>query len=249
MIPAIVIGRGQSKGFPGKNTEMVDGHPMMAYPIMAAEESKRVDEAYFSTEDAIIRYWAFRYRAEIIYRPDFLATDEALGEDVFVHAYNAIKAYADDHIEYVVLMFANAPCVTGQMIDEMVSILDDKNHFDFDSIATISKYNMYHPMRMRKYKKNHIAGGAMQVTPWMNEAELVRFNCDRDSGGDVWIYDCSCAVVRPDCLEKIQEGTPPQRWLGKYVLGYPQVIPALDVDYAYQVGQVEYWLKNKGGRN
>ena len=44
MIFAILIGRKGSIGFPGKNTTLVLGRPLMSYPLLAAIASKGVDE-------------------------------------------------------------------------------------------------------------------------------------------------------------------------------------------------------------
>ena len=50
MIPALVIGRGESTGFPGKNVTDIVGRPLMSYPILAAKNSKMVDKVYISTD-------------------------------------------------------------------------------------------------------------------------------------------------------------------------------------------------------
>lgn len=261
MIPAIIIGRSGSKGFPGKNEYPVCGMPMLYWPIKAAEYSKNVDRVYFSTDcnklkSHINYYFPEHAKVNIIDRPEYLATDEALGEDVFIHAYEKIKKEVDENntyvdfvnsedIEFVVLMFANAPCIKARMIDEMVEILRSEDAEGYDSICTVSKYNMYSPYRMRKVIDNRITE-VKQVLPFNEEVFADNVNCDRDSGISSYIYDCSCAVVKPYCLEEIKYGTPPQRWLGKYIIAYEQKIPALDVDYEWQVGQVQYWIKNEG---
>ena len=233
MVIAIVIGRGGSKGMPGKNSYIINRHPMMAYPIMAARDCDQVDEVFFSTEDDKLKDIAKEYGASIIDRPKELATDETLGEDVFVHAYNWVNERPLlSPIELVVLMFANAPCITSDMISEMIKILRES---DADSICTVSKCNMFSPYRMRYINDKKIVN-------FLRQSQFSEVSCDRDSGGDFYIYDCSCAVVRPHCLEDINYGFLPQKWLGRNILPFVQETPALDVDYAYQIGQVEYWL-------
>jgi len=256
-IVAIIIGKGNSRGFPGKNFTKINGHPMMSYPIVAACGSKNIDKVYFSTEDGRLKAIAGNYYGVIIIdRPKELATDEALGEDVFVHAYKYIRdqnisngrrvddggtggqLWEYDNIEFIVLMFANAPCITGWMLDEMIEEL--RKYKGADSICTISKYNMFSPIRMRKFDC-FLEQIPDRIVPYSREL-IENTNCDRDSGADAWIYDCSAAVVRPHCLEKIGEGIPPQRWLGNHIIGYKQTDPALDVDFYFQKFQVEWWL-------
>ena len=49
-IAALLLGREGSIGFPGKNTYPVLGRPLLLYPILAAKNSRYVDEVYFSTD-------------------------------------------------------------------------------------------------------------------------------------------------------------------------------------------------------
>ena len=70
-------------------------------------------------------------------------------------------------------------------------------------------------------------------------------NCDRDSQGDVYFADMSTSIVRPHCLEDLHWGLLPQRWMGRKILPVKQW-GGLDVDYPWQVPQVEYWLREHG---
>lgn len=265
MIVAIEIGRGGSTGFPGKNSYEILGHPLMAYPLMAVNNSKYLfDDLFFSTEDEKLKQIAIDYGASIIDRPKKLATNEALADDVFVHAYNQIKNKykitrvwdlnitgmgttgnqttaldnpKEVNIDLIVLLFANAPCITGVMIDDMIDRL--RAQPNADSICTVSEYQMFSPYRMREIKGKWLRN-------WHRSDCFIGITCDRSSGEVPYIYDCSCAVVRPVCLERITEyGLPPQRWLGQKILYYKQDIPALDVDFEYQLGQISFWLKEK----
>lgn len=236
MVIALCIGRSGSKGFPGKNKYIINGHPMMSYPIRAAKSCKLIDEVFFSTDSQELANIANYYGAKVIDRPAELATDEALAEDVFVHGASWIKErLLEFEVELWVLLFANAPCLHSMMLQEMIEwILWVKT---VDSVATFSKYDMWSPYRARVF--NSCQGLMLNFLP----QEQIKGNCNRDSAGDTWFYDCSAAVVRPKCLENIEQGYLPQRWLGRNTLAYKQKDPALDVDYAYQRFQVEDWLK------
>ena len=67
------------------------GHPMAWWPLDAARQCPEVDEVYISTDDQGIAALATEFKASVIDRPASLATDTALGEDVFVH-YSAIQS-------------------------------------------------------------------------------------------------------------------------------------------------------------
>jgi len=238
MIVTVCIGRGGSKGFPGKNKYRVLGKELMAWPLLAAKCCKEINRVYFSTDDGELAAIAKWYGAEVIDRPPELSTDAALGEDVFAHAYQSIKASAEDRIKLVVLLFANAPCVTSQMLTEMIRKLRESENMmggRYDSICTVSEYEMFHPSRCRV-----IDGPLLRpFCPYVAAGST----SDRRSGGDSWFYDCCAAVVQPKNLEHLDRGMPPQRWLGTLVLPYKQQFPALDVDYKWQVPQVEEWLR------
>ena len=70
-------------------------------------------------------------------------------------------------------------------------------------------------------------------------------NCDRDSQGDVHFADMGVSVVRPQCLENLEEGLLPQKWMGQRI--YPiKSWGGCDIDYEWQVPLVEFWLRKHG---
>ena len=91
MICALMIGRARSKGFPGKNTTKVLEKKLCEYPLMAAKKSNNINKIFVSTDCPEIKKIGIKYQAEIISRPANLATNQALGEDVFQHGYVQIK--------------------------------------------------------------------------------------------------------------------------------------------------------------
>jgi len=90
-VASLMLGRGGSTGFPGKNLYKILGRTLMAYPLMAAQASRYVDGIYVSTDSYEIMSVGRRYGAEIIVRPPELCTSRALGEDAFVHGYRVIR--------------------------------------------------------------------------------------------------------------------------------------------------------------
>ena len=243
---ALVIGRKGSKGFPGKIMYPVLGRPMSWYSINAARKSKFVDRIFVSTDSEKLKKLAKQQKVEIIDRPRKLATDKALGDNVFVHGYYEIKKIVEkkkEKINTMILLFANAPTITGELIDRGIKILN-KNKF-FDSAVTTSVYNMWSPLRARKLDKNKILKPFVPFSTFGNPKTL---NCDRDSQGDVFYADMSVSVVRPYCLEKLKSGLLPQKWMGK------KIAPIFswggcDVDYEWQIPMVEFWLRKHNFKN
>ena len=240
MIAALLIGREGSTGFPGKNTYPILGKPLMAYPLLAAKKAKTVDKVYVSTDSQKIKEIGLEYDAEIIDRPPELCTSEALGEDAYVHGYEVIRDSIDEDVELMVLLHCNAATILPETIDEGIKVLRDNPKYD--SAVTVSKYNMWSPIRARKIGDDGLLHPFVQFEVFGDPKTL---NCDRDSQGDVLFADMSVSIVRPHCLENIEDGLLPQKWMGQHIYPLKQW-GGCDVDYEWQIPQVEYWLKQHG---
>ena len=243
MICALMIGRGGSTGFPGKNTALVLGRPLCEYPLMAAFKSNFVDQIFVSTDSPDIRAVGKKYHAQHIERPAELATSSALSDDVFIHGYQIIKDYVQslgEELEMLVLLFANAATVIPTYIDQGVEMLREDPALD--GAATTSVYNMYSPLRARKLDLN---GRLQPFVPFDAFGDPATFNTSRDSQGDVYYTDGSAIVIRPRCLDNIDEGLLPHRWMGQQIGSIPSW-GGCDVDYEWQVPIVEFWLTKHG---
>lgn len=238
MICSLILGRKGSVGFPGKNLFEVQGLPLAKYPMLAATGAPEIDRNFISTDDPGLMNLAKEVGFEVIERPDFLATASALGEDAYKHGYEEICKVVGEKPEILVLLFCNAPTVSSDMISK--GILALRNDKLADSAVSVSKYNMYSPARARRITED---GSLQPYIPFENHLEE-NINCDRDSGADVWFADVAMSVIRPENLDDLDGGLLPQKWMGKRIL--PIFNEAgLDIDYAWQLGQVEWWLNNR----
>ena len=238
-----MIGRAGSTGFPNKNIKEVLGRLLCEYPLIAAKNSKNIDRHFVSTDCPIIKKIAKKYGATNIDRPKNLCTNKALGENVFQHGYFEIKKILDaekNKIELIVLLMANAPTITSDLIDKGIKILRENK--SYDSAVTTSIYNMWSPLRARKLDKE---GNLQPFVPFETFGDPKTLNCDRDSQGDVHFADMSVSVVRPNCLESLQDGLLPQKWMGKKIASIPSKA-GCDVDYEWQLPMVEQWLIKNG---
>lgn len=238
-----MIGRAGSTGFPRKNIYPILGRPLAAYPLLAAQKSKYVDEIYVSTDSPEIMEIGRRFGAKLIERPARLATKEALGEHVFVHGYQEIAkriAGTGQTIELMVLLFANGATLTAELIDQGIEALRADERLD--SAVTVSEYNMWSPLRARKVGPD---GCLQPFVPFETFGDPKTLNCDRDSQGSVYFADMGVSVVRPRCLDNLDEGLLPQKWMGQHI--HPiRSWGGCDIDYEWQVPMVEYWLREHG---
>jgi len=241
---ALIIGRKGSKGFPKKNLLNVLGRPLAAYCMLAAKQSKYIKHIFISTDCQELKKLAKEYEIEIIDRPQNLTGSEALGEDAFEHGYNIIKERLNlkaTEINSVSLLMCNAPTVNADIVDQGIEKLRDDE--SADSAVSVSIYNMWSPLRARKINND---GYLNPFVPFdVFEGDPYKLSCDRNSQGDVYYADMGVSVVRPRCLESLHNGLLPQRWMGKKILPIKNW-GGLDMDYAWQIGMVEFWLREHG---
>lgn len=235
MIAALILGRGGSVGFPGKNTYPVLGRPLMEYALLAAKHTPEIDEVYVSTDSAEIKEIGRKNGAYIIDRPDYLCTKEAKHQDAMVHGYEYIKNLGKD-IEFVALMQCNAPFILPGQLSEGIQFL--RKHPDFDSAATVSEYSVFTPVRAR------LIGADGTINNFLTQEQMSGATNERDSNGDIYFTD-GTFIVRPKCLEEIETGMLPYPWMGHKAYAVKNW-GGLDVDTAWQIPQVEYWLRSEG---
>ena len=238
---AILIGRKGSKGFPNKNTIKVGSRHLCEYPILAAKGVKSIKNFFVATDCDKIKRITKKYGVEFIKRPRKLNTDKALGEDVYKYCYNHIRKKFDKEnkkIRYIILLMANAPMVKASTINNGIYKLNKNSKAD--SAVSVSKYNMWSPIRARKINNT----GFLDPFIPFKRMRLKTVNCDRDSQGDVYYADMSVSIVKPKCIEKMSLGLLPQKWMGRKILPIISEY-ALDLDFPWQLPQVQYWVKKK----
>lgn len=124
---AIIPARGGSKGLPGKNIKDLNGKPLIAWTIDAAEKSKYIDKVVVSTDDAGIANIAKKYGAEVPFvRPKHLASDKAKMIDVVLHCVDFFRK-AGEFYDNVILLQATSPLRSTDDIDEAIRYFAKKN--------------------------------------------------------------------------------------------------------------------------
>ena len=94
--------------------------------MIAAKKSKFIDKIYIATDCNKIKKVSAKYNVEFIKRPKKLNTAKALGDHVFEHSFKQVKKQNIKKIELIVLLFANAPTINYQLIDEGIRLLKRK---------------------------------------------------------------------------------------------------------------------------
>ena len=126
-IMGLIPARGGSKGVPKKNIRILYGKPLIAWTIEKAMQSEWLDEIVVSTDSEEIAEVARQYGAEVIIRPEVLATDTASTQDVMVHALQERPA------DILVLLQPTSPCRSEGLIDACIREFIENQ---YDSLAT-----------------------------------------------------------------------------------------------------------------
>lgn len=136
MIIGLIPARGGSKGIPNKNIKMICGKPLIVWTIEKAKSARLLDKVIVSTDSDAIAEIAQKAGAEVLKRPDYLATDTASTQDVMVHALQSFPA------DTLVLLQPTSPCRSEGLIDECILEFQER---DYDSLATgwICDYKEY----------------------------------------------------------------------------------------------------------
>ena len=83
---ALIPARASSKSIADKNLQIVQGHSLLAWSVLAGMGTSDVSETFVSTDSSLYADTARKYGSTIPFlRPEFLAGDESTDADVFTH--------------------------------------------------------------------------------------------------------------------------------------------------------------------
>lgn len=131
-ILAIIPARGGSKGILNKNIKPLNEKPLIGYTIEQAKNSKLIDKVVVSTDNEKIKKVSLDFDAQVIDRPNELATDEALSEPVLFHALDELKkeSYEPD---IIVFLQCTCPFRRKDDIDDAIKMLQS----GYDSVIAV----------------------------------------------------------------------------------------------------------------
>jgi len=136
---AIIPARGKSKGIPRKNIRDLEGKPLIAHTIEAAQKSESFDRIIVSTDDDEIKEISEGFGAEVIRRPPELGEDKSPTIDSIFHVLDALEkdGYRPDD---VMLLQPTSPLRT---ITDIVNAIRLYRDSDCDSLISVCE--MIHP--------------------------------------------------------------------------------------------------------
>ncbi len=136
-ILAIIPARSGSKGLPGKNVKSLLQHPLLAYSILAAQQSKLITRIIVNTDSEEIASIAKQYGGEVPFiRPTELAQDNSTDLEVFEHQLNWMDKNENYSPDLIVQLRPTSPVRMDTWIDEAIEKLLAS---DADSIRGVTE--------------------------------------------------------------------------------------------------------------
>ena len=116
----IIPARNQSKRFPGKILATLGGVPLISRVLQSARESKLLSEIYIATDDEKIASVVKDYDVKVI----MTDSNHKTGTDRVAEAMSLIGKF-----DLVVNIQADEPFMTGDIIDRVVTALDESETY------------------------------------------------------------------------------------------------------------------------
>lgn len=235
MIVSIIFGRGGSKSIEFKNLIKINGKRVLEYAIEASMKSKNVDKIYISSDCDRILEVGKEFNLELIKRPDYLCTDNALLEHAIEHACSYIQTKESNKVEIFVIHLCNAPNITSDNLDLCIDKLNSDSNFD--SIVTVSPYPMFSPERARKDDGNGELVPYIPFSKFDYEVTSSRKNCPIP-----YFMDSGASVIKSSCMKDMKSNLPPFPWLGNKIGYIEQMSGGGDIDEEWQIALSQWWL-------
>lgn len=147
----VIPARGGSKGILKKNIKDMNGKPLIAYTIEAANtaiEAGALSRCIVSTDSEEIAEISYNYGAEVPFmRPDYLGGDTIKSVDVILHALSFVEEQGE-HYDAVITLQPTSPMRIAQDLIEGIQIFDDEEADSLIAVYEDVKANGFNYYRM-----------------------------------------------------------------------------------------------------
>ena len=180
-ILSIIPARGGSKGLLRKNIIDLNGKPLIGWTIEASLKSRYITKTIVSSDDNEILEVSKKYGANVLKRPDNLATDTSSSQSVVEHTITELEK-VNEKYDYLVLLQPTSPLRDRNDIDEAFETLFEKNATALISVKEYDnkilkafidnqegfiegvRNNIYPFMRRQDLPKVYMSNGAIYIT-------------------------------------------------------------------------------------
>jgi CMP-N,N'-diacetyllegionaminic acid synthase len=189
----VITARGGSKGLPGKNLKDLGGKPLLAWSILEAKKSTKLDRLILSTEDEEIANVGREYNIDVPFkRPKELAGDTTHTPDILINALEEMEKIDGIKYDLIILLQPTVPFRKSEHIDNAIEKFESSS---FDSLITIQKQD-YPPWWMFKLDNGQLS------TAFKYGDDINVFNLERQQFPNVYKPNGSVYVTWTELLRK-----------------------------------------------
>lgn len=147
----VIPARGGSKGLPKKNIKDMNGKPLIAYTIEAANaviEAGILSRCIVSTDSKEIAEVSRRFGADVPFmRPDYLGGDTIKSVDVVLHALSFLEEQGE-YYDAVITLQPTSPMRTARDLIEGIQMFDEGTSDSLIAVYEDVKANGFNYYRM-----------------------------------------------------------------------------------------------------
>ena len=188
LIPA----RAGSKRVPDKNITIVKGHPLLAYTIASALESKMFERVIVSTDSELYAEIAVHYGAEVpLLRPNYLALDHSTDFEWVEHLLTERPGLVRDFVVFSILRPTSPLRSASTIIRAFHEFYSEEG---FDSLRAVEPCSQ-HPGKMWC-----IRGGLLVPILPVQPSGTEWFSSPTQTLPEVWIQNASLEISYVRCV-------------------------------------------------
>ncbi|MDB4337440.1 hypothetical protein OAA09_00320 [bacterium] len=225
---ALQTARAGSKSVISKNTMLFDNKPLFQYPVEKALESSLIKEVYISTDISLIKENLENLPYKVLDRPDSLCGDDSSHHDVMIHGIEKIEEIENENVDLLVILLGNSLGSSGKELDEAINFLI--NNPEYDSIQSVSEFNMFNPFRSFIVRNENLETYMNQED--IKKATVLKNINDKKSAGDIYFANGSFFICRRNILID-RKGMLPFPWLGNKIKAWIQPV-TMEIDAYWQ---------------
>lgn len=124
---AIIPARSGSKGISNKNIRPFNGVPLVVRTINAASQAKLVTKVVVSTDSHEYADICRKAGAEVVIRPEEMASDTATSESALIHALKEVKNRTGNLPFWTVFLQCTSPFTRSNDIDSLINKVVESN--------------------------------------------------------------------------------------------------------------------------
>ncbi len=230
-ILAFIPARAGSKRVPNKNIKPLNGKPLIAYTIEAANRSRYINRVVVSTNSSDIADIAETYGAEVPFmRPEGISNADSTEMEFFNHALSWFSVNEGYEPDFIVLLYPTSPLRKSETIDAAIETM--LKHPEADSLRSVRKCSE-HPYKMWQVEDGYLR-------PFVkNSGKADVHTLSYHLLPEVFIQNASIYITRPSTITNKRSTT------GDIILPYiMDEIESIDINNPLDFVLAEHIVRN-----